>query len=207
MDPLRAALSPMSSPIDCCLYFSPVSLHQLPYLFSSPSALRVSAPVSPGLPFLPLFSKSLAIFSKLTSIQHYPQISLQTSAHLPSLPTANSLTLSTSPSPIFSVLFSPNLLHFPLPRNPTIRPHLDFGTQISPQAPACPLERPQTQTLWDELSFGLAHGPRQAEGLQNHPGARDVPLTHHLRLSGYRGPGRAGTAEAAVAAMLSTSCS
>ena len=65
----------------------------------------------------------------------------------------------------------------------------------------------QTQTLWDKLPSGLACVPRQAESLQNHPRARDVPSTHHLRLPGCRGPSGAGAVVAAGTAVLSTSCS
>ena len=208
---------PLSFPNDHSFFFPRLSpkLPSILHLLQSPLLPHLSQ--SRSLQWLPIPSISHVFLSSLV----LPRTTITLSSpppDSPPLPGANSLTLSTHPFPFFQFCFTPPppshpplstpcLLHLPLPWGQTVLPHLGFGTQISPQHPAYPTERSgsmQAQTLWDKVSSGFSHVPRQAESLQNHPGA-DVPLTHHLRLHGYKRPSRAGAVDTAVAAMLSTS--
>lgn len=186
---------------------------------------------SPDFPPLPAtrLPPSLIYFALLPSALASPVASH--SFHLSSLPRVSSrlpwtqqihITLST-PSPDSSLFAGLILLPF-------LRVPSHFSSPVSPASSITPLPRPNcisSPWLWDTnqspgpflpyREIRLAAGTSTAEiflwsspctqaaSLQNHPEEGDVPLTHHLRLPGYKRPSWAGAADTAVAAMLSTS--
>lgn len=164
----------------------------------------LSPSLSVGFPFLPPVISSQSLFpSSLDSRKSTSPSALPLQTHplsaelilLPFLPVPSHFSSPVSPASSITPLPEPNCISSPWL----------WDTNQSP-GPFLPYREIRLAAGTSTAEIFLWSSPcTQAASLQNHPEEGDVPLTHHLRLPGYKRPSWAGAADTAVAAMLSTS--